>query len=418
MCILIGVAICLIILATTEIYLHFTDFQGNHFRSILFGDDINSLLLFEKSPLLWWKLRKNTNVMFLNKKHATDASGFRACKNNTNRKNCYPSPRIICLGDSCTFGWRTNCNETYPFLLEKQLRTKYKNAQVYNAGVPGYTSFQTLLMFKYIVDEIRPHIAVIYTSNNECSASTYSDKDRYKMTSRFVDFRLLLNESLTYQFIKSLIIKEERSFIPVGNTLMDKQFELPPRVTPTEYRKNLIQLFRMANQKEVKLIVVSVPSHIRKTYFIDFPSKNRKVNFLLNLAKEQIHNRDYDASLENLLKAESLDPYYYKIHFLKGGLFHVQNRSDKISEYEKALEYHPFPDRLKKSYNNILLQTAEEYKIDKIDLYNVFIEHAKGLDRLFVDQCHPSSQGYKLIADQLYRRLADMLDDLVKENRI
>ena len=48
-----------------ELALRVGGYEGNQFRSILFGDDPNSVLLFEESPVLWWKLRSNVTTTLL-----------------------------------------------------------------------------------------------------------------------------------------------------------------------------------------------------------------------------------------------------------------------------------------------------------------------------------------------------------------
>jgi len=51
--------------------------------------------------------------------------------------------RIVCLGDSTTFGTGSNDDETYPAQLQNILRRRYpgRNVEVINAGIPGYSSW-------------------------------------------------------------------------------------------------------------------------------------------------------------------------------------------------------------------------------------------------------------------------------------
>jgi lysophospholipase L1-like esterase len=53
--------------------------------------------------------------------------------------------RILCLGDSVTFGHWVEAEEAYPRRLEERLQARStKRIQVINAGVPGYSPFQEL----------------------------------------------------------------------------------------------------------------------------------------------------------------------------------------------------------------------------------------------------------------------------------
>ena len=49
------------------------------------------------------------------------------------------SPRLVCLGDSVTFGWNIVYERSYPYLLEEQLREQYPEVIVINSGIGGQT---------------------------------------------------------------------------------------------------------------------------------------------------------------------------------------------------------------------------------------------------------------------------------------
>ncbi len=53
----------------------------------------------------------------------------------------YPSKRLLCFGDSITFGFGVSDDESYPAALGTLLRAR--GIEVRNAGVTGYTSYQT-----------------------------------------------------------------------------------------------------------------------------------------------------------------------------------------------------------------------------------------------------------------------------------
>ena len=59
---------------------------------------------------------------------STNSQGFRSPEIQANKSGL----RILCLGDSVTFGWGVEEEESYPALLAKSL-----NAEVINAGIPA-----------------------------------------------------------------------------------------------------------------------------------------------------------------------------------------------------------------------------------------------------------------------------------------
>jgi len=270
--------------------------------------------------------------------------------------------------------------------------------QVFNGGVPGYTSFQSRLFFRKIVDQVKPDVVIIYSSNNETSLAQYSDAERSEKTSRMLWLRMRSNRLLTYQFIKGVLVRT-KPFKVTGAISLEQLSEFSPRVGLSEYRDNMVQTIKLARQKGVAPLIVTVPNHVGLPYLFEVPAKNPQVNLLVTQVEERIMKREYESALADLAKAESLAPDYYRVHFLRGKLLEITNACSGIAEYEKALECHPFPERLKGSYNNILLEIAADHKVPVVDLYTTFRNHPLGPDKLFMDSCHPSPLGHKIIAD-------------------
>ena len=65
---------------------------------------------------------------------------------------------ILAIGDSWTFGYCVNFEETYPFFLENSLRIP-----VTNLGVPAYGSGSTYGLFKRHVEKLKPKIVVYFS---------------------------------------------------------------------------------------------------------------------------------------------------------------------------------------------------------------------------------------------------------------
>ena len=70
--------------------------------------------------------------------------------------------RILCLGDSFTFGQGVGNREAWPYLLEKELKKKFRkrDIQVVNAGVPGYGTDEELEVLRLRGPEYRPDLVV------------------------------------------------------------------------------------------------------------------------------------------------------------------------------------------------------------------------------------------------------------------
>jgi hypothetical protein len=72
--------------------------------------------------------------------------------------------RIICAGDSTTFGSNVHADQTYAYLLEKELRRRGVAAEVLNAGVPGTWIWpQIKLIRRKLLPLYKPDLIILYT---------------------------------------------------------------------------------------------------------------------------------------------------------------------------------------------------------------------------------------------------------------
>jgi hypothetical protein len=76
--------------------------------------------------------------------------------------------RIVCLGGSTTYtpkveDWRL----PYPALLESVLKERHHEVRVINAGVPGWSSFESLLNLQLRVLDLEPDLVIVYHGIND-----------------------------------------------------------------------------------------------------------------------------------------------------------------------------------------------------------------------------------------------------------
>lgn len=74
------------------------------------------------------------------------------------------TPKILFVGDSFTWGFDVETKDRFTEIL----RTRMPQADIVNAGVPGYGTDQELLLLEKIWDAVRPDVVVlIYCSDND-----------------------------------------------------------------------------------------------------------------------------------------------------------------------------------------------------------------------------------------------------------
>src|SRR5687767_7652500 len=70
--------------------------------------------------------------------------------------------RILCVGDSHTYGVGVSPDESYPSQLERLLRARGVHARVVNAGVPGQNSSQLRERLPAKLAEYRPQVVLVW----------------------------------------------------------------------------------------------------------------------------------------------------------------------------------------------------------------------------------------------------------------
>ena len=85
--------------------------------------------------------------------------------------------RVVCVGDSCTFGFLNREEDTYPRLLEKCLNDAAgRKFEVINAGVSGYSTLQEALALALKVLPLRPDWVIIQCGHNNRSKNFPTDR--------------------------------------------------------------------------------------------------------------------------------------------------------------------------------------------------------------------------------------------------
>lgn len=85
--------------------------------------------------------------------------------------------RIVSLGASTTYGFGVKPDEAYPAQLQQILRDQYgyTNVEVVNAGVLGYTTWESLTNLEFKVLELQPNLVIYYEAINDVDQRMYTD---------------------------------------------------------------------------------------------------------------------------------------------------------------------------------------------------------------------------------------------------
>jgi len=216
--------------------------------------------IFEGDPLLLWRLRPNLNeVIWDFTVVSTNAQNLRA--NHMIKAKAPGAVRIICLGDSVTFGYRVppvwpelpsdyDPNWLpYPMLLEKNLRAANpaREVEVIAMAVPGYTSHQGLAWLRRDINTLQPDLLIASFGWNDVSFSEVPDREAIRTSPDAVALRWLINYSQAFAHATKWLRTGNPRQIPA----LSKQHKLVPRVSEQEYLGNLNEISRLRANKEL-----------------------------------------------------------------------------------------------------------------------------------------------------------------------
>lgn len=223
--------------------------------------------IFEGDPLLLWRLKPNLDhAVWDYTVLSTNAQHLRTEKPNQPLGPKQPGTiRIVCLGDSVTFGFRvppvwpdkpTDYDPTwlpFPMLLEKELRAANpgRAIEVITMAVPGYTSHQGLAWLRRDIDKLSPDLLTVSFGWNDASYSDAPDHKAMVTSKSAVAVRWMINHSQAFahatRWLRSTNAKRSDKLRPA------------PRVYEPDYVNNILAMVQLAHDRGTGVIVIAAP---------------------------------------------------------------------------------------------------------------------------------------------------------------
>ena len=89
--------------------------------------------------------------------------------------------RIVFLGDSCTFGWGLDPENTFVAGVEEIVRRRGRPVQLFNAAYAGDSAVVGSYVLREQVLSLKPDVVVLgYSGNNAFRFATVSDAERFR----------------------------------------------------------------------------------------------------------------------------------------------------------------------------------------------------------------------------------------------
>ncbi len=89
--------------------------------------------------------------------------------------------RIVAIGGSTTYSTGTTSEESYPALLQQALNEQgYPKVEVINAGMSGYSSWESLVNVAFRLPELEPDMIIWYAAPNDIVPREQGSEDCYR----------------------------------------------------------------------------------------------------------------------------------------------------------------------------------------------------------------------------------------------
>ncbi len=221
--------------------------------------------IFEGDPLLLWRLKANLDhAVWDYTVLSTNAQHYRADYPTTEK--AAGTFRIVCLGDSVTFGYRVPVVWPdkpkdydpewlpYPMLLEKELRKANLNRQieVLDMAVPGYTTHQGLAWLRRDIDYLQPDLVIVSFGWNDVSLSDVPDREAIRTDWYPVAVRWLIDHSQAFAHATNWLRSHNK---PVQSPTLRPV----PRVSEGEYIKNFQAIIDLVRARRAGIVVIGAP---------------------------------------------------------------------------------------------------------------------------------------------------------------
>lgn len=235
--------------------------------------------IYEPDPLLYWKLKRNQDCYTKIDRKPVHINSLGTRGRAFDATKPADTVRILCIGDSRTFGWGMSEPETYSGVLEKLLQERIgpkRKAEVINAGVNAYSYSQMLAYLKHVGLKYSPDMVIIGGANLWTQFSENSSPEFVKQFMMRVRLKNFLRRFALYHYIIEVKLNEfyqrhKSKFVPVDpkqDTLFRDQQARDPDAF---FRTAIEQMCQTAVSNGVKPVLLYMPTltHIKTTNNID-----------------------------------------------------------------------------------------------------------------------------------------------------
>jgi len=178
--------------------------------------------------------------------------------------------RIMCLGDSLTFGNAVRGEETYPKVLERKLKDLNANYEVISAAVGGWATFIELDFLKAEGLKYEPDAVIIGFYMNDftvrCDASqNLTNEGRWDARPSWLQwlpyrYIFLIKRSALITYLRDRIAVVREGGNDFGSRLLKNQIDLDQDESVKVTYEYLAEIKSICDARGIKCILASIPA--------------------------------------------------------------------------------------------------------------------------------------------------------------
>ena len=227
------------------------------------------LSYLQDDPTLLWTLRPYLDMPLDETfQLQTNSLGLRNEEVNT------PKPegtiRVLSLGESTTWGHGVELEESYSKVLEAHLNRDDKRFEVINAGVGGYTTWQSAIYLEERGIDLDPDVVMIYHLKNDGLPRGVVDENNFLYQVRYTDPELYARRK-PFQAILSALY-HSHLYLRIRQAVLQLPTDLPnfaevqesagTRLSDDERRAALRRIEATCRENGIRLVVL-MPTYDR-----------------------------------------------------------------------------------------------------------------------------------------------------------
>lgn len=336
-------------------------------------------------------------------------------------------PRVFVLGGSAAMGYPYAHDESFAEVLGRRL----PGQRVVNAGQVGWASGQVVGVAQRILDDFEPAVLIVYSGNNEwiqwspvSGGGLDPELERRLAHSRLLAGALYLGHGLGRRrhgnaSEGSPLVGFEHALSHPDPTLDLGEWRAQRQSYLERFRANLEVIVERARERGARVVLMTVPFRYELSPSFRHgqppstrPEHEEAVTRGIEAAASAMEARDWERALGMVREAQELDDEPAILAYLEGVCLKELGRFERAEEaFARSRDRMVGNLGARLAINDVIREVAAASEASLVDLRRRFddYEHARGRwlnEDLIHDDCHPTPEGHRVIADALAELLA------------